>query len=575
MNIVQMSISAAFIIVAAVIIRALLMYKLPKKTFLALWGVALCRLLIPFSVPAKTSVFSLIEYIRTQMSRALTNTVVSHPAGDVIALPNTAMTTVTNAVLQDTVFSFASPLLFVWLAGIAILGAHFMFVYFKCRREFSTSLPCDNGFIKAWHEKHGLQRAYSVRISDKIAVPLTFGILRPVILLPKKTDFSDEQRLSYILMHEVIHIKSFDALTKLIATAALCVHWFNPLVWVMYILLNRDIEISCDERVIREFGETPKSAYALTLIGMEEKKSSLSPLYSGFSKYAIEERINAIMKMKKGTFVGIAVAVLLVVLTTTVFATSALGNAAARENEDTAIGWITTPGDGVPNAPHKPLQGMTLLPYLHSLNLLQYDDTPLPVYRYNGLFVKAVYDPCFWQGNDYSEYVGVDVSGRYGKAVALKTVRDARTNEIVGLVEMTDEEMNAARDGTGSVSAPTASGYEAPAAPYQATEQGYKNNWEYLHALGLLAYDDRSFYQPIYRFNGKWVSVLYDPIIWNGTDFTSVAQQYDGDLDFGESVGVRVVRDAQSNEITGLVEMTDEEMNAVLNRSGMLSSDGK
>jgi beta-lactamase regulating signal transducer with metallopeptidase domain len=336
MSLVQMSVSAAFIIVVVVIVRALALYKLPKRTFFALWGVVLCRLLIPVSIPAKTSAFGLIEYIRAQMAGVSASATVPPSMQEAVMWSDTAMSpvadTVTKAILPDTILAFLSPLFLVWLVGIAILGAYFVFVYFKCRREFSASLPTDNDFILAWREAHKLKRAYSVRISDKIAVPLTYGVFRPVILLPKRVDLSDEKRLSYILVHEFVHIRRFDALTKLVATAALCVHWFNPLVWVMYILLNRDIEISCDEKVVRELGGTPKSAYALMLIGMAERKGAISPLYSSFSKYAIKERVNAIMKNKKISMIGILVAVALVAGTITVFATSAVVNVEAGEN---------------------------------------------------------------------------------------------------------------------------------------------------------------------------------------------------------------------------------------------------
>ncbi len=161
-----------------------------------------------------------------------------------------------------------------------------------------------------------------IRQSDKIAVPLTYGILRPVILLPKTTDWTDEMRLRYILTHEFTHIRRFDTLTKLALAAAFCVHWFNPLVWAMYILANRDIELSCDETVIRTLGETIKSAYALTLIELEEKKSRLTPLVNNFSKNATEERIVSIMKIRKFSLPIIVVAVLLVAGITIGFATS-------------------------------------------------------------------------------------------------------------------------------------------------------------------------------------------------------------------------------------------------------------
>ena len=105
--------------------------------------------------------------------------------------------------------------------------------------------------------------------AGRISSPLTFGVLRPVILVPKKTDWTDETALRYVLEHEFVHIQRFDVLSKLLLIAAVCVHRFNPLVWVMYVLANRDLELSCDETVLRRFGGDVRAAYARVLIRME------------------------------------------------------------------------------------------------------------------------------------------------------------------------------------------------------------------------------------------------------------------------------------------------------------------
>ena len=105
--------------------------------------------------------------------------------------------------------------------------------------------------------------------AGRISSPLTFGVLRPVILVPKKTDWTDETALRYVLEHEFVHIQRFDVLSKLLLIAAVCVRWFNPLVWVMYVLANRDLELSCDETVLRRFGGDIRAAYARVLIRME------------------------------------------------------------------------------------------------------------------------------------------------------------------------------------------------------------------------------------------------------------------------------------------------------------------
>src|SRR5690606_14561979 len=150
------------------------------------------------------------------------------------------------------------------------------------KKEFRTSLPVENEFIANWLQEHNLRRPIQIRQSDKITAPLTYGILRPVILLPKSFDWTDKTRLRFILTHEYVHIRRFDALTKWLLAFVLCVHWFNPFVWVVYILANRDLELSCDETVLQIHGKSLKSAYAMTLIAMEVQKSRLSFLYNHF-----------------------------------------------------------------------------------------------------------------------------------------------------------------------------------------------------------------------------------------------------------------------------------------------------
>ena len=99
-------------------------------------------------------------------------------------------------------------------------------------------------------------RTAAICQSDRIASPLTFGVLHPVILMPKGTDWKDGRTLQYVLEHEFVHILRFDTLSKLLLIGAVCVHWFNPMVWVLYILANRDLELSCNETVVRRFAIT-------------------------------------------------------------------------------------------------------------------------------------------------------------------------------------------------------------------------------------------------------------------------------------------------------------------------------
>lgn len=325
MSLVEMSVSGAVMILVIAVVRAVALNKLPKRTFLALWGIALARLMLPYTLPSQVSVYSLWERLSAWMNPAEppSGVRVYRMVGD--APVTTVGTAATAASAAPTVGETVTvdPWFAIWLVGVIICAAAMVETYVRCRREFRESLPVDSDFVERWLREHPLRRRLSVRQSDRVSTPLTYGIIRPVILLPKNIDLGDERTLEYVLTHELVHIRRFDAASKLLLVAAVCVHWFNPLVWVMYVLANRDLEISCDEAVIRTLGGESKADYARALIRMEERRSGLSAFYNGFSKNATEERIVSIMKSKKTSVVAIFMAVALVLGTSAVLATSA------------------------------------------------------------------------------------------------------------------------------------------------------------------------------------------------------------------------------------------------------------
>ena len=318
-----MSRSGAVMILVIAVVRALTINKLPKKSFLALWGVAAARLLIPYSLPSAFSVYSLVgRFVPTAEVGDAIPTVPFVPVAPENHMISQPVTPQPAAPAAHTTAIPIDPWMIVWLVGALLCAAFFATAYLKCRREFMASLPVDNEYAKHWLSEHRSYRTIEIRQSGRISAPLTYGVVHPVILMPKTADWNDLDTLNYVLTHEYVHIRRFDAVTKLVLTAAACVHWFNPAVWIMYVLANRDIELSCDETVIRQFGERTKSAYAMTLICMEETRSGLTPLCNNFSKNAIEERIIAIMKMKKKSTAVIICAAMLVAGISAVFATS-------------------------------------------------------------------------------------------------------------------------------------------------------------------------------------------------------------------------------------------------------------
>ena len=337
MSLLQMSFLGTVIILLIVVLRAVLINRLPKKTFLILWWIALIRLLVPFSIKSVTSIYSLLQSIYSDINpvRTAQTTTFLPIHGNMTEIANG----LSEAMVQRT--ESISILSVIWLAGLLLCFGFFAVSYIKCYREFRFSLPVENDILEAWKEKHPLKRSLSIRQTETIAAPLSYGVIRPVILMPKNTEWKNIYQLRYVLEHEYVHIRRLDMLTKLIMIAAVCIHWFNPLVWVMYILFNRDLELSCDETVVRRFGMDIKSVYATALISMEEKKSGLTPLCNSFSKNAIEERIRAIMKIKKTSKFAVMISAVLVICVTGGFATSASSlekkTETAQENGETTV----------------------------------------------------------------------------------------------------------------------------------------------------------------------------------------------------------------------------------------------
>lgn len=337
MSLLQMSFLGTVIILLIVVLRAVLINRLPKKTFLILWWIALIRLLVPFSIKSVTSIYSLLQSIYSDINpvRTAQTTTFLPIHGNMPEIANG----LSEAMVQRT--ESISILSVIWLAGLLLCFGFFAVSYIKCYREFRFSLPVENDILEAWKEKHPLKRSLSIRQTETIAAPLSYGVIRPVILMPKNTEWKNIYQLRYVLEHEYVHIRRLDMLTKLIMIAAVCIHWFNPLVWGMYILFNRDLELSCDETVVRRFGMDIKSVYATALISMEEKKSGLTPLCNSFSKNAIEERIRAIMKIKKTSKFAVIISAVLVICVTGGFATSASSlekkTETAQENGETTV----------------------------------------------------------------------------------------------------------------------------------------------------------------------------------------------------------------------------------------------
>ena len=309
-----MSVAGGVLILFIVVIRALAIHRLPKTTFLALWMIAALRLLLPLSIPMPFKIHIDLD--------VFSDVVPKLPSGNIgFPLPGEGRPAYdTGAIVPGPAAERISVFVILWLVGVLLLALYFSISYLRSMRKFRMSVPDNTPYIREWLNAHQIVRPIEVRSSDLISSPLTYGILHPVILLPKKLDRNDQAALQYVLTHEYVHIRRFDAITKILFAAVLCIHWFNPLVWGMYVLANRDTELSCDAWVIRMTGVKNRSSYALMLIKMEERRNGMSALCNHFGKNAISERIEAIMKFKKTSIWACILALALIAGATTAFA---------------------------------------------------------------------------------------------------------------------------------------------------------------------------------------------------------------------------------------------------------------
>lgn len=438
MSLLQMSFSGAVFILVIVMVRAVMINRLPKRTFLVLWGIVLIRLLVPVSVPSPVSVYSLLG--RNEIIRALSDTFM----GDIIPGMQDRQANVTTAgplsqlnpaqlsqignlqiqfsqtedsqvrseSLQHSAADMrqvpawlipvwpASVWLVVWCVGMVLGIVFFTIFYLRWYFRFQAALPVHNDYIEQWLDSHKLERQISVKQSDRVAAPLTYGVLHPVILLPKKTDWENTKQLKYVLLHEYVHIRRFDTVTKIVTAIALCIHWFNPFVWVMYILFNRDMELSCDESVVRLSGITSRSDYAHVLIDMEAGKSGLMPFYNNFSKNAIEERIASVMKIKKTSLTAIVIATVLTIGLVAVFATSAL----SADNENTIVE-LTEENTTDELIEVDPDDATTFEDVMSNDVSSGHNDDPSELLLQDPQYVEALAEQCIWD-NIHNVYLG-------------------------------------------------------------------------------------------------------------------------------------------------------------------------
>lgn len=314
MDIYKMFLYGTVMVFVTFLSRLLLKKWLPRFTYVLMWYIAALRLIIPFDIK-----FSLNAYSAGYKQYNLAQN----------SMPSLLSSERTVPIVPSYSPSYSFDFLkIIWIAGAVIMFMYFLsiFIAFKVKTKRCSELDLNIKDVKR------LKRKIKIMECPKIDTPLTCGIIFPKILLPKY-DEGYGKEIEYILLYEYTHIKRLDSAGKLLLAAALCVNWFNPMVWLMFISANHDIEISCDEAVINMSGNNKE--YALALITSEEKRSSNGlSVFTGFSKNIVKERICYIMKFKRKNKLSVIGASAIIILSASAFATSPASDAKAVESKD-------------------------------------------------------------------------------------------------------------------------------------------------------------------------------------------------------------------------------------------------
>ena len=296
--VLDLQLTACYVILLVLLLRFFLR-KQPKIYSYALWSVVLFRLLCPFRFE---TVLSLIP--RVQSAPQIIQDSVIPPQTPVLTAPSAATTpnvfdlpTIPVEAVQNAApFDWGSLLPYLWLAGIAALLLYSVLGLAKLKRNLRSAQEAESGV----YEVQGLETAF------------VLGLLKPKIYLP--CGLSAEER-EYILLHERTHLRRGDHLIKLAAFAALSVHWFNPLVWLAFLLSTQDMEMSCDEAVIAKLGSGVKKAYSGSLLSLAAGKRILRATPLAFGEGDTKIRIKNVLNYKKPSFwVTVALAILVAVV---------------------------------------------------------------------------------------------------------------------------------------------------------------------------------------------------------------------------------------------------------------------
>lgn len=323
LKLVNLSISASWLILAVLVLRVVLK-KAPKWVMPLLWGVVALRLVCLFSIESALSLIPSAETIPSEIVTETREPVLYEQATlDIVTnptLPSAAEVPVGVSRQQAQVdFNIYSVL---WLAGMAALLVHALVSAGKLKRKLATAILLRDNIYE----------------SEFVDSPFVFGVVKPNIYLPMHMD---EGTAAYVIAHEHAHLARRDHWWKVLGYLVLALHWFNPLVWVAYILFCRDIELACDEKVVKGLDGAARADYSQALLSCAAPKRAVAACPLAFGEGNIKMRVKSALHYKKPAFWVAAAAVLAVVIVAVCFLTNPKSDIDAETLLGTSRGEIT------------------------------------------------------------------------------------------------------------------------------------------------------------------------------------------------------------------------------------------
>ena len=295
LKIINMSISASWLVLAVLIFRFVLK-KAPKWINVLLWGIVAIRLICPFSFESTLSLIPSAETIPLNIGMDTTPTInsgisaINNAVNPIISQSNTPMAGASINPLQITIGIYE----YIWIFGMIALALYTAISYWRLHRKVDTAVRYKDNIFQ----------------SENVSFPFVLGIIKPRIYLPFKMN---GQYLEYVVAHEQAHICRKDHWWKPLGFLLLMIHWFNPLMWLAYVLLCRDIELACDEKVIKELGNEQRGDYTQALVACSVNRRMIAACPLAFGEVSVKERVKSVMNYKKPAFWVIIISVIVCV----------------------------------------------------------------------------------------------------------------------------------------------------------------------------------------------------------------------------------------------------------------------